>query len=103
MSGVDAVVALHFAWSPPSGRIKATYRAEVIRYEPEGQRVVCRLIELVEIERAEWGGEITDEMLRGLIGKCAHVPHEALLTEMILPLKVTTLTGGLRQPYFFDE
>ena len=96
-------IDLHFAWSPSSGRVKATYRAEVIRHEPEGQRDVCRLIELVEIQRTGSGDEITDEMLRGLIGKCVRVPHEALGSDVILPLKVTTLTGGLRRPYFFDE
>ena len=96
-------IDLHFAWSPPSGRIKATYRAEVIRYEPEGHRDVCRLIELVGIQRAGPADEITDEMLRGLVGKCARVPHEALDSDVILPLKVSTLTGGLRRPYFFDE
>ncbi|HJW82942.1 MAG TPA: hypothetical protein VJ754_01435, partial [Anaerolineae bacterium] len=76
---------------------------QVIRHEPEGQRDVCRLIELVETQRTGSGGEITDEMLRGLVGKCARVPHEALDSDVILPLKVTTLTGGLRRPYFFDE
>jgi hypothetical protein len=81
----------------------ASYRAEVIRYEPEGRRDVCRLSELVDVTRAGSGEEISDAMLRGLIGKLARVPHEALNSDLILPLKITTLTGGLRRPYFFDE
>jgi len=96
-------VMVRFAWSPPSGRVMAAYRAEVIRHEPEGRREVCRLIELVEIQRDGSGSEISDDVLRGLIGQCARVPREALSRDMILPLKIATLTGGLRRPYFFNE
>ncbi len=97
------LVTLRFAWSPPSGRVRATYRAKVIRYERDGHRDVCRLIELVEVNRTGSTEPITDDMLDGLIGKCARVPHEVLGSDMILPLKVATLTGGLRRPYFFND
>jgi hypothetical protein len=98
----NEIVTLHFAWSPPGGRVKANYRAEVRRYEAEGDRYVCRLIDLVEVDRSGATDAITDPMLRGLTGKYARVPREALMTQMLLPLKVATLTGGLRRPYFFN-
>ena len=96
-------VTLRYAWSPLSGRVRATYRAKVIRYEPDGHRDVCRLIELVEVNRTGSTEPITDDLLNGLIGKCARVPHEVLGSDMILPLKVATLIGGLRRPYFFND
>ena len=115
-------VNLHFAWSPPSGRVKAAYRAEVIEYQAEGDRYVCRLVELIAIERggarvpqggftrdaglehvqkSRPGEEVSDDILRGLIGKRVRVPGEAL-SGMVLPLKMATLTGGLARPYFYD-
>ena len=115
-------VDLHFAWSPPSGRVKAAYRAEVIEYQAEGDRYVCRLVELVAVERSSvrvpqggfardadsehspasgLGEEVSEETLRGLIGKYVRVPGEAL-NGMVLPLKMATLTGGLARAYFYD-
>jgi len=94
-------VDLHFAWSPPSGRVKAAYRAEVIEYQTEGDRYVCRLAELVAVDRSGPSEEVSDEMLRGLIGKRVRVPGEAL-SGMVLPLKMATLTGGLARAYFYD-
>jgi len=101
-SNENEFVILHFAWSPPGGRVKANYRAEVVRYEVEGDRYICRLTDLVEVDRSGATDAITDPMLRGLTGKYARVPREALMTQMLLPLKVATLTGGLRRPYFFN-
>jgi hypothetical protein len=99
---VTEVVTLHFAWSPPSGRVQAAYRAKVLRREAEGDRCVCRLLELAGVERGGSGEEVSDAALRGLIGKCARVPGEAL-KGLTLPLKMATLAGGLTRPYFFDE
>lgn len=92
---------LHFAWAPPSGRVKVTYRAEVLEYQAEGDRYICRLAEIVSIERNGSGEAVTDETLRGLLGKCVRVPREAL-DGMVLPLKMATLSGGLARPYFFN-
>ncbi len=96
------VVTLHFAWSPSSGRVKAAYRAEVLRREAESDRCVCRLLELAGIGRSGSGEEVSDAALRGLIDKCVRVPGEAL-NGLTLPLKMATLSGGLTRPYFFDE
>jgi len=80
----------------------AAYRAEVIEYQPAGDRYVCRLSELLSIERTDAGDEPGEDALRGLIGKVVRVPPEAL-HGTTLPLKMATLTGGLRRPYFSDE
>ena len=96
------VVTLSFAWSSPSGRVKAVYRAEVLRREVESDRCVCRLLELVGVERSGSSEEVSDAALRALIDKCVRVPGEAL-NGLTLPLKMATLTGGLTRPYFFDE
>lgn len=93
-------VELRFVWSPPSGRVKATYRAEVMVFQAKGDRYLCRLAELIAVERS--GDEPGDETLRGLIGKYVRVPREAL-DGIALPLKMATLTGALARPYFFDE
>ncbi|HLF28627.1 MAG TPA: hypothetical protein VJG32_20025 [Anaerolineae bacterium] len=92
---------LHFAWSPPSGQVQATYRAEMLAYQAVGDRYVCRLVELLVVERTGSSAEVSDETLRGLIGKCVRAPAEAL-DGIVLPLKLATLTGGLARPYFFN-
>jgi hypothetical protein len=92
---------VHFSWSPSTGRVKATYRAEIERHEPEGNRYLCKLIELVETSGLQSGSELTLEILHGLVGKHLRVPQPAL-DGVVLPLKMSTLTGGLRRPYFFD-
>jgi hypothetical protein len=94
-------VTLRFAWAPASGRVKAAYRSEVLRHEPDGDRYICRLAELIEIERSA-AEEVGDDTLRGLIGKCVRVPGEAL-NGMTLPLKMFTLTEARARPYFFDS
>jgi hypothetical protein len=94
-------VELHFAWSSPWGRVTATYRAAVLRDEAAGDRYVCRLTELAGVERSA-PEAIDEDILRGLIGKCVRVPRQAL-NGITLPLKMSTLTGGLTRPYFFDE
>lgn len=98
---VPPEVTLRFAWTPPPGRVRAAYRAEVLRYEQGGSRYVCRLAELLSVEKNA-AGEISDETLHGLIGKCVRVPGEAL-NGMTLPLKMSTLTGERARPYFFDS
>lgn len=92
---------LYFAWLPPSGPVKAVYRAEVLQHDTESDRYLCRLVELVNVERHQPHQEISDEALRGLMGKCVRVPSEAL-KGVTLRLKMSTLTGGLARPYFFD-
>jgi len=92
---------LQFAWSPPSGRVRATYRVDVLDYLPEGDRYVCRLVELIGIARTGSSGGVSDETLRGLLGKCVRVPREAL-NGITLHLKTATLDGSLRRPYFFS-
>ena len=82
--------------------VRATYRVEVERYEPQGDRYQCQLLELVEASGVQLGSELTQEMLDGLVGQHVLVPHEGL-NALILRLKMTTLTGGLKRPYFFDE
>jgi hypothetical protein len=94
-------VILRFAWSPAPERIRATYRAEVIQYEVDGDRYVCRLMELFTVERSGSGQAVSDERLRDLVGKYVRVPGEALNGD-VLPLKMSTLTGDLARPYFFD-
>ncbi len=81
--------------------VRATYRVEAEQYEPKGDRFQCRLLELVEASGVHSGSELTPEMLDGLIGKHVLVPREGL-NGLILRLKMTTLTGGLKHPYFFD-
>jgi hypothetical protein len=95
------VVDLHFAWSPRPERIQAVYRAEVIQYEVDGDRYVCRLMELVAVEGSASSQAVSDEWLRALVGKYVRVPGEAL-NGAVLPLKMSTLDGGLARPYFFD-
>jgi hypothetical protein len=92
---------LRFGWSPDAGRVRATYRAEVLAHLVESERVVCRLIELTGVER--WGANdaVNDQVLRGLIGKQVRVPREAL-DGLVLPLKMSTLTETRANPYFFD-
>ena len=93
---------LRFAWSPPSaGLVRATYRVEVGRYEPKGDRFQCRLLELIEVSGLREGSELTQEMLDHLVGQSVLVPREGL-NGLTLRLKMATLTGGLKHPYFFD-
>lgn len=93
---------LRFAWSPSTGMVRATYRVEVESYEPRGDRFQCRILELVEASGVRSGSELTQEMLDRLVGQHTLVPREGL-NGLILRLKMTTLTGGLKRPYFFDE
>jgi len=93
---------IRFAWSTASSRIQATYRIQVLRYEAGGDRCVCRLVELISVDRNQPDEAVSDEILRSLVGKCVRVPSEALNGTTLL-LKVATLTGGLARPYFFDE
>jgi hypothetical protein len=93
---------LRFAWSPVTGMVRATYRIEVESYEPRGDRFQCKLLELVEASGVRSGSELTLEMLERLVGQHVLVPREGL-NGLILRLKMTTLTGGLKRPYFFDE
>ncbi|HET7089919.1 MAG TPA: hypothetical protein VFL17_14880 [Anaerolineae bacterium] len=93
---------IRFAWSAASGPVRATYRIDVLRYEPGGDRYVCRLVELVSVDRMQPDEAVSDDTLRSLTGKCVRVPREAL-NGSILPLKMTTLTGDLARSYFFDE
>ena len=93
---------IRFAWSPPStGMVRATYRVEVESYEPRGDRFQCKLLELVEASGIQSGSELTQEMLDRLVGQHVLVPREGF-NGLILRLKMTTLTGGLKRPYFFD-
>ena len=91
---------IRFAWSPSTGMVRATYRAEVGRYEPKGDRFQCTLLELMETSGLQDGSDLTREMLERLVGQQVLVPHEAL-NGLTLRLKMTTLTGGLKRPYFF--
>jgi hypothetical protein len=93
---------LRFAWSPSTGMVRATYRVEVESYEPRGDRFQCKLLELVEASGIRSGSELPQEMLDRLVGQHVLVPREGL-NGLILRLKMTTLTGGLKHPYFFDE
>ncbi len=92
---------LRFAWSPSTGMVRATYRVEVERYEPKGDRFQCQLLELVETSGIQFDSELTREMLEGLVGQHVLVPREGL-NGLSLRLKMTTLTGGLKKPYFFN-
>jgi hypothetical protein len=93
---------LRFAWSPATGLVRATYRAEVGRYEPKGDRFQCSLLELIEASGLQAGSNLTREMIERLVGQQVLVPREAL-NGLTLRLKMTTLTGGLKHPYFFSE
>jgi hypothetical protein len=92
---------LRLAWSPSTGMVRATYRVEVESYEPRGDRFQCQLLELVEVSGVRSGSELTQEMLDRLVGQHVLVPREGL-NGLILRLKMTTLTGGLKRPYFFN-
>jgi hypothetical protein len=94
-------VVLRFAWSPSSGRVKATYRAEVIGHIVESERYLCRLAELTGVERRGAGDAVSDGDLHDLVGKHVRVPGEAL-DGLVLPLKMSTLTETRTHPYFFD-
>ena len=96
-----AQLSLRFAWSPSTGMVRATYRVEVESYEPKGDRFQCKLLELVEASGVRSGNELTQEMLDRLVGQHVLVPREGL-NGLVLRLKMTTLTGGLKHPYFFD-
>jgi hypothetical protein len=93
---------LRFAWSPSTGMVRATYRVEVESYEPKGNRFQCKILELVEASGVRSGSELTQEMLDGLVGQHVLVPREGL-NGLMLRLKMTTLTGGLKKPYFFND
>ncbi len=93
---------IRFAWSAASSHVRATYRIDVLRYEAGGDRYVCRLVELISVDRNQPDEVVSDDALRSLIGKCVRAPREAL-NGSILALKMATLTGGLARPYFFDE
>jgi len=81
--------------------VRATYRVEVESYEPRGDRFQCKLLELVEASGIRAGSELTREMLERLVGQHVLVPREGL-NGLILRLKMTTLTGGLKRPYVFN-
>jgi hypothetical protein len=81
--------------------VRATYRVEVERYELQGDRFQCMLLELVEASGVQSDSELTQEMLNRLVGQHVLVPREGL-NGLILRLKMTTLTGGLKKPYFFN-
>ncbi len=93
---------LRFAWSPATGMVRATYRVEVENFEPRGDRFQCKLLELVEANGIRSGSELTQEMLDRLVDQHVLVPREGL-NGLILRLKMTTLTGGLKKPYFFHQ
>ena len=95
-------LALHFAWSPATGLVRASFRAKVERYEPKGDRFECKLLELLEVQGLQTGSELTQEMLDHLVGQHVLVPREAL-DGLRLQLKMATLTGGLKKSYFFSE
>ncbi len=82
--------------------VRATYRVEVESYEPRGDRLQCKLLELVEASGLREGSELTQEMLDHLVGQHVRVPREGL-NGLILRLKMTTLTSGLKKPYFFND
>ncbi len=82
--------------------VRATYRVEVGRYEPQGDRFLCKLLELIEVSGLQDGSELTHEMLDRLVGQSVLAPREGL-NGLTLHLKMTTLTGGLKRPYFFTE
>jgi hypothetical protein len=98
---LGAQLPLRFAWSPSTGMVRATYRVEVESCEPRGDRFRCRLLELVEASGVRAGSDLTQEMLEQLVGQHVLVPREGL-SGLILRLKMTTLTGGLKKPYFFN-
>jgi hypothetical protein len=100
--GLSDQFAIHFAWSPATGMVRATFHAEVERYEPKGDRFQCKLLELIEVSGLQSGSELTREMIESLVGQHALVPREGL-NGLTLRLKMTTLTGGLKRPYFFNE
>ena len=81
--------------------VHATFKVEVERYEPKGDRYQCRLIELVDAGGIQAGSELTRDMITRLVGQHVLVPHEAL-DGLVLRLKMSTLTGGLKKPYFFE-
>jgi hypothetical protein len=93
---------IRFAWSPSTGMVRATFRVEVESYEPRGDRFQCQLLELIEVSGVQSGSELTQEMLDDLVGQHTLVPREGL-QGTVLRLKMTTLTGGLKRPYFFNE
>jgi hypothetical protein len=59
-------------------------------------------VELVEVSGVRSDSELTQEMLDRLVGQHLLVPREGL-NGLILRLKMTTLTGGLKKPYFFND
>ena len=81
--------------------VRVAYRVEVEGYEPKGDRFQCKLLELVEASGVRSDSELTQEMLDGLVGQHVLVPREGL-NGLILRLKMTTLTGGLKKQYFFN-
>ena len=99
---VPHIVTLRFAWSQPSIRVKATFRAEALSHIVKSDHYLCKLIDLQRVERKGADDTSADSKIRDLVGKYVRVPQEAL-DGLVLPLKITTLTGKRLNPYFFDE
>lgn len=96
------LVTLRFAWSQPSIRIKATFKAKALSHIVKSDRYLCKLIDLQRLEHKGPDDTNADSKIRDLVGKYVRVPQEAL-DGLVLPLKITTLTGKQLNPYFFDE
>ena len=100
-TGATTGAVVRFAWATPTGRVRADYRADVLQPQRGDDRFVCRLIELVAVERRGAGEGVDEDTLRGLVGKCVRVPREAL-DGRVLCLKSSTLDGSRARPYFFE-
>jgi hypothetical protein len=93
--------SVQMGWTLPDGhRIQATFKVQVEAFEPEKNRMRCRLLEIEAVVGSKPASEIDPEYLSRvgmLVGKRALIPTEAL-RGLVLPLRLATLTG--EHPYF---
>ena len=92
------VIDVKCGWRLPDGsRTTATYRAQVIEYDPTQDRWLVTFVGM----RATDADATTQTLIEAQVGKWAYVPSEAR-RGMTLPLKYETLTGKPRWFYADD-
>jgi hypothetical protein len=94
---------LYMSWKLPDGnRLQVTFTAQVETLELDGNRMLCRLLEIQAAGGDRPESEVDPyyfERVMDLPGKRARVPLDAF-HGIVLPLRLATLTG--EHPYFFD-
>ncbi|MCS7060707.1 MAG: hypothetical protein RMN25_06025 [Anaerolineae bacterium] len=90
-----------FGWRLPNdARLKVTFQAEVIAYQPDKDRWLIRLAGPPPALDAQVPADIR-QAIEALPGRWVFVPSEAR-RGVTLPLKLETLTGRIRYFYAHD-